>query len=466
MAQIAIIGTEGAGKTVFLSTLAMRYRVRVAGRPWLEVRNAETQRHVTRAWDALKRQDWPPSTPAGTLSQLEWRLHTSSGEPHAVSVCDPAGQDFRALFDSTTPPTAIQQRLRLLLDTANVVLFLVNLRDVIDSNEQAQVDDVEIPIKLALDAIVRRGASAALVLTQYDMLTDRLRLVGVDARDPLAAVTRYLPQVVGALHRAPPGRMHVCSVAAVAQTVSVVADDGSIARRPRIDFTSEGFESLLAWVEEVLYRQAHPLRASSQAAKKQISKTAAPAGQALAQAWTKVRGGVARSWSATVRSVRSGLARTPFRRRVVCVLALLGFLLPFARDAVSDIPGGILIFGYSFDADPVPVIAAEAALVCLLTCTWLAARESSGSALLRAKCAVLAVCGLALVKQSATRAAEPGVGLALVTCCLLIALGDEVVTITRRPAVPGQSAALVTVGRTLIPIMLIAALALAWQSFF
>lgn len=266
--QVAVIGTEGAGKTVFLSVLAMRHRTPGAGRVWIEYKNRETQQRVTETWDTLARQDWPPSTPAGTLSRIEWGFHTSDGAEHGLRVCDPAGQDFRRIFeqDGKVPPgppllpgapaepPGVQEQLRRMLETADVILFLINLRDVTDAQSMAEVDNIEIPIKLALDSLLRRGASAALVLTQHDLIVDRLKQVGLNPNDAIGAVHHFLPQVGGALQLGASGRIHVCFVAAVGETVPHF-ENGSASRRPKPGFSSEGLPELVGWLESTLKKR-------------------------------------------------------------------------------------------------------------------------------------------------------------------------------------------------------------------
>ena len=100
MSHISIIGTPGAGKTVFLSVLATKFRRPLKNRPWLEFRNRETETYVMEAWDTLQASDWPSSTQSGTFPRLEWVLHTGSGENHNVSVRDAVGQDFSTIYNS------------------------------------------------------------------------------------------------------------------------------------------------------------------------------------------------------------------------------------------------------------------------------------------------------------------------------------------------------------------------------
>jgi len=267
MAKIAIIGTEGAGKTVFLSVLAMRCRSPASGQAWLEWKTKETQDHVAHAWDTLQNQDWPPSTPTGTFRRLEWTLHTSDGKSHSLRVFDPAGQDIRAIFESAEPDlTKSQKELREALNEADVVLFLVNLREVIDAPTQRRKDQVEIPLKLAVDFVCQRGVPTLLVLTQYDSYADLLPDPETSKKDPrIYAVARYLPQLFGLLstkEAASSSKVDLHAVAAVSETVPIMDDAGKTHRRPKKDFKSEGLIEVLDWIKDAVTRVAQRLKAN------------------------------------------------------------------------------------------------------------------------------------------------------------------------------------------------------------
>ena len=99
MAKICIVGTEGAGKTIFLSVFAMRYQDASSGHPWMEFKNRETARYVAEVWGTLANQEWPPSTGLGVFPKLEWGLHTAGEtghEEHNITVLDAPGQAIRA----------------------------------------------------------------------------------------------------------------------------------------------------------------------------------------------------------------------------------------------------------------------------------------------------------------------------------------------------------------------------------
>src|ERR1700742_4234514 len=100
MSHISIIGTPGAGKTVFLTVLATKYRRPLRGHAWLEFLNRDTETYVMEAWDTLAAGDWPSSTPTGTFPRLEWTLHTRAGQTHSLTVRDAVGQDFAAIYNA------------------------------------------------------------------------------------------------------------------------------------------------------------------------------------------------------------------------------------------------------------------------------------------------------------------------------------------------------------------------------
>jgi hypothetical protein len=267
MAKIAIIGTEGAGKTVFLSVLAMRCRSPASGQAWLEWKTSETQRYVAHAWDTLQNQDWPPSTPTGTFRRLEWMLHTSDGKSHSLRVFDPAGQDIRAIFESAESDlTNNQKELKQILNDADVVLFLVNLREVIDAPTQRQKDEIEIPLKLAVEVVCQRGVPTSLVFTQLDSYEDLLTNAENSHKDPRTFfMTRYLPQLFGFLstkEAASSSKVDLHAVAAVSETVPIMDDAGKTHRRPKKDFKSEGVIEVLDWINGAVTRVAQPLKAN------------------------------------------------------------------------------------------------------------------------------------------------------------------------------------------------------------
>lgn len=252
MAKICIVGTEGAGKTVFLSVFAMRYQDANTGHPWMEFKNRETARYVAEVWGTLASQEWPPSTPPGDFTKLEWSLHTAvktDQKEHNITVLDAPGQDIRAIFDSDPDSlNANQRELQRRLEEADILLVLVNLVEAIRATDTVQQANVEIPIKLMLDSVLaRKSARVAILLPQHDQLGPYLDSISVPRDDPMQALHACLLTVYGVAFRTGE-HLKVFFIASVADTEPFVDEQGKAWRRPRADFTSEGLKEVMKWL--------------------------------------------------------------------------------------------------------------------------------------------------------------------------------------------------------------------------
>ncbi|AHF94926.1 hypothetical protein OPIT5_29965 [Opitutaceae bacterium TAV5] len=249
MAQICIIGTEGAGKTVFISVFATRHQEMTPGFPWMAYKNRETARYVAQNWSILAdQQDWPPSTPAGTLPSLEWELHTPDGVEHTMKVQDAPGQDIRAIFDS--PPEDLNEKQTELLRTireSDILLFLINPGEAIRAATAIERADVEIPIAMALRNVLERNTRAAILLSLHDQLLPYFDSIGVPRSDPLEAIRACLPTVYGIIRNAG-DRLKAFYVASIAETVPFVDNQGNARSRPKAQFESEGLAELMIWL--------------------------------------------------------------------------------------------------------------------------------------------------------------------------------------------------------------------------
>jgi len=252
MAKICIVGTEGAGKTVFLSVFAMRYQDARPDHPWMEFKNRKTARYVAGVWGTLANSEWPPSTPPGDFSKLEWSLHTAGEtdqEEHNITVLDAPGQDIRAIFDSDPDSlNANQRELQRRLEEADVLLLLINLVEAIRATDPVQQANVQIPIKLMLDsALGRKNVRVAILLSQHDQLRPYFDSIGVPKDDPTQALRACLPTVYGVSTRTGE-RLKLFFVASVAETEPFVDEQGKAWARPKADFTSEGLNEVMLWL--------------------------------------------------------------------------------------------------------------------------------------------------------------------------------------------------------------------------
>ena len=131
MSKVVVLGTEGAGKTVFVTCFAKFLQHHDLG-VVLDPQDTDTQRYVEREWKRLQNGDWPPATPPGQFCVLNWRLIFSGKPPLDFSLIDPPGHDIRRLFAESGQLTDLPPDLEPLasqVSMAEFVIVLANLAD-------------------------------------------------------------------------------------------------------------------------------------------------------------------------------------------------------------------------------------------------------------------------------------------------------------------------------------------------
>ena len=251
--RMALVGTEGSGKTVLTCVLAKRFSCPDHNGVFLEPGNPSTLKYVERVWATLTSREWPPSTSPGELFKLKWILHLPNGLKSELHLIDVAGQDIRKLFDDDEPardqllsPLDELHRLRRYCRRADIVLFLVNLRDFVGEGDPDRRAANEAAMKFAMDRVLADGSSrrAILVLTQTDQYADHLKQQG-----GWQNLTRQAMPYIYSAHLQS-GRVPVLGVAAVMDTVVRDGPDGTPHRVPAPDFRSEGLDQLLNEVKQ------------------------------------------------------------------------------------------------------------------------------------------------------------------------------------------------------------------------
>ncbi len=264
MPSIAIVGTSGAGKTVFVTCLAQYVQQGDRG-VILHPQNVHTQIYIQNGWAELQAGDWPPSTLPGDLPSLDWHLTLPNCDiftllkcpPLDIRMFDPPGQDILTLMANGASLTEIPAHLAPLASSivsADIVVLLVNLADVLGAPNDTHRIVSELVIKFVLDVIDRRNGpkETALVFTQADQYPDFL-----GASVALTAVARdYLPLV----HQTLTTRQwcQLFAVAAVSHT-TIIVENGTARKVPAPGFQSHGFDPLLIWIKaratELYYRE-------------------------------------------------------------------------------------------------------------------------------------------------------------------------------------------------------------------
>ena len=152
---VAIIGTEGAGKTVLTAVLAKRLGDPEGGM-FLNAQGPRTLKHVERVWNILQGGDWPEGNPAGELFELRWKLEIKGSEMCEVRFIECAGQDIRVLFEGEQFDSAPTPELRDLAQycaQSDIYIFLINPGDFIGKKNPESRSSNEAAIKAAIDTL-------------------------------------------------------------------------------------------------------------------------------------------------------------------------------------------------------------------------------------------------------------------------------------------------------------------------
>jgi hypothetical protein len=275
MSTIAVVGTEGSGKTVLLTVLAKWFSDGKDG-ILITPQNRATNKFVEEVWNTLTSKEWPPSTPPGVLVHLHWKVEAPGGFTANLNVNDCAGQDLRYLFaEEGLKDSGLSEKIQSLVKSirdADIVLFVVNLRDFVAEKDPNRLTDNQWFLQYAMDFVKQSGEHKrfCLVFTQADQYPRYLEQHG-----SWREVARSrLPQVFGAFLRQ--GRVEVLGVSAVRDTI--VVDDPNVGARrvPRPGFTSEGIDKVGQWVTGQV-RTAHKSRAADPARRAGLAALAASA---------------------------------------------------------------------------------------------------------------------------------------------------------------------------------------------
>ena len=249
--KIAIVGMTGAGKTVLISTLAMKMSQMADQGIFLAPvgeNRRQTLRYVQENWQTLNSGKWPPSTPAGELIHLEWELTTKTNAA-TVRFADCAGQDIHAIFsqeqfdyNSLTPD---QKYIFDYLRSANVLIFLINMEDVLGrSPKQALENSLDVDqMFYVLNQKANFPRKTALVLSQFDKYRDELK--AKYDNNLLEYLRANFPQLHGRYIQNP--NFAVIPVAAV-ETTQTIIENGMAKQVPVENFSSFNLKKLISWI--------------------------------------------------------------------------------------------------------------------------------------------------------------------------------------------------------------------------
>ncbi len=255
MPSIAIIGTEGSGKTVFAAVLAKKYSQYEENKPCLIPTDSTTLKYVEYIYSILSHGQWPPSTPSGTVVHLKWKLHIpvvgASPKEIDMELFDLAGQDIRVLFEQEkikTPGALTGGLLTAATNciNADILIYLINLKDFMGEQDDRRRIANQSALKSAMDYLgsATKPKQICLLFTQADQYKELAKQAG--GWQNLAK--QKLPYVYAA-HLS---RIKIASggVAAVSTTEIVQDAEGRPRRVPARNFEEAGLNSLMKWLTQ------------------------------------------------------------------------------------------------------------------------------------------------------------------------------------------------------------------------
>jgi hypothetical protein len=255
MSNIAIIGTEAAGKTVFVTVLTRRLNQRPEKGLLLDP-EPKTFKHIETIWHKLNHREWPKRTDQGQSVDLRWRVILSlpgglrTGE---MRVIDASGHDIRPIFadDNVLALDAMPPAQRLLVEycrSADIVVFVADLNHYIEKPDSDKHINEETILKSAMDFLRKHSRKYCLVLTKWDQYRDYIAQEGgweAVSRRHLSSIYRsHLASGIPCFH-----------LACVNKTETIIDRDatGNDERTrtvPAPGFDSEGLDLFLDWLTE------------------------------------------------------------------------------------------------------------------------------------------------------------------------------------------------------------------------
>jgi len=317
MAQVIMLGSEGAGKSTLLTVLASQYRAIGDSPYFLEATNREADAFTQNNWHLLtKEREFPAATDTKGGKEFCWKLHVRRVPPFIIDLIsyDIAGESFRKVFGRDEVEKEFVSRV----STADAIVLLVNLADILDEADIVRKQENEWAIKACLDAISKKqGKRFCVVFTKADCYRGLLSEVKGDCR---ALVKKYLPQIDGAFPN-----IHAMAVSAVNQTVVSEGANGLFFEKPASNFASENLEALLRWISE--------------------TKTTNQAIKAAGNFWNTITTAI-KNWLGSGQQASKSKSARAWKPTVVCsMIGLLIFLNTCEKDVPTPRLGGAFDYG-------------------------------------------------------------------------------------------------------------------------
>ncbi|MDR2755833.1 MAG: hypothetical protein LBC20_09020 [Planctomycetaceae bacterium] len=264
--QVAIVGTEGSGKTVLATVWAKRMTQR-NDEIFLDPKGFNTGMYVEKIWTTLNRGEWNESTPPGTKFELEWDLQFGNNT-YPVKLIDVAGQDLRNLFAFERHKDwdglfEMEQIILNYLLNSSLVIFVVNLQDFVGEPDVMKRKENEFMLKEVIDTFTanENQQDIIIVFTAYDLYEAEIKKHGnfeQYIKEELIYLFHAVQNWSKKFYRNDNVSHLFFPAAAVAETEIITDTNGTVRRVPKPNFTSFGIDKLSDWIINIIKKNAEP----------------------------------------------------------------------------------------------------------------------------------------------------------------------------------------------------------------
>lgn len=261
--KIFIIGSEGAGKTVFLAMLGRYLHEHPCG-VVLEPADFQTSQYIVGVQQTLENGEWPTSTRMGQSFVLKWNFGAVSRTTHQLIMYDAAGQDLRALMlaedlqDLSTQdkrslvafeanPGGEMGLLREQLHNSDVFMYLLDLEPFLGSCDRQMQNEHSWLLKTFLAHPRWNDKKRIVLLSKKDKYDALLAQSGNDVRQ---CIRTHLPSFYSVAHHIDQSNVQFSAISSIA-TESVLDEDGTPRRMPSRPFRPGDMSAVAAFLADV-----------------------------------------------------------------------------------------------------------------------------------------------------------------------------------------------------------------------
>lgn len=285
--RLAIVGTRGAGKTVFVTVLA-----KFLSLPWNGIQlipnSHAVSAYVNLNYAKLQRGEWIPST--NEEQELSWRFVAPNMEDQEISLIDIQGEVFQGLFArceylSDQVNERDKKLVNYLLGSSSV-LILINLEDFIDKSYDE--DNVrrkglrEFAIVEFLNALKKsKDKNIAIAFTAYSQYRTYIKR-------EYSNVINFLQTELPALYYGHINNANPIPGFLTSAVADVVESDHGLVPKP--GFSSIGLDRVINWIiDPVAYSKELRRKANEERekAKSKIKEQSNDEGESNGPKWAK-----------------------------------------------------------------------------------------------------------------------------------------------------------------------------------